>query len=480
MRPYLRVANVYEDRIDLRDVMEMHFEPREVERFELKPGDILLNEGQSRELVGRPAMYRDELPGACFTNSLVRFQPFDVVENKFALALFRHWLKNGAFQSIAQITTNIAHLGAGRFADMDFPLPPLKEQRRIVAKLEALQARSRRAREALDAVPPLLEKLRRSILESAFRGDLTTEWRAKNKSVEPASKLLERIRVERRRKWEEAELAKLKTKGKVPTDDKWKAKYRPPKPVDATELPALPEGWCWASLELVTTRVTDGTHQPPPTTPSGIPFIGIRNVIGNRIDWSTVDKWVSPETYRALTSMCGPEPGDLLYTAVGATFGRAVLVEAWEPFVFQRHIALLKLLREVILPGYAEPLLNAPSVFAQAKLASRGAAQPTVTLGEMSRFVLPIPPLREQLAIATRVSALLARVDCLAGQRVGFSERCAGLERGVLAKAFRGELVPQEPSDGAAQASPAADTNAYARRRAVRAAERGKRGDAET
>src|SRR6185503_10682565 len=134
---------------------------------------------------------------------------------------------------------------------------------RIVTKLEALQARSRRAREALDAVPPLLEKLRQSILAAAFRGDLTKDWRSKHEDVEPASELLKRIRIERRKKWEEAELAKMKAKGKAPTDDKWKAKYKEPEPVDATGLPELPEGWCWASVDDVTAFVTDGEHATP-------------------------------------------------------------------------------------------------------------------------------------------------------------------------------------------------------------------------
>src|SRR6185437_4842046 len=66
MRPYLRVANVFEDRIDLSNVLEMNFTPKEFETFRLRYGDILLNEGQSLEWVGRPAMFRGELPGACF------------------------------------------------------------------------------------------------------------------------------------------------------------------------------------------------------------------------------------------------------------------------------------------------------------------------------------------------------------------------------------------------------------------------------
>ncbi len=72
--PYLRVANVYENQIDLSDLLSMDFNEREFERYHLQYGDILLNEGQSIELVGRPAIWRDELPGCCFQNTLIRFR----------------------------------------------------------------------------------------------------------------------------------------------------------------------------------------------------------------------------------------------------------------------------------------------------------------------------------------------------------------------------------------------------------------------
>ncbi|WP_130647386.1 restriction endonuclease subunit S [Methanofollis fontis] len=140
MRPYLRVANVYEDRIDTNDVLEMNFSPKEYEIFRLQFGDILLNEGQSRELVGRPAIYRNEVPGACFQNTLVRFRPFKIVIPEYALIVFRCYLHAGKFLKIAKQTTNIAHLGANRFSKMPFPLPPLPEQHRIVAKVDALMA----------------------------------------------------------------------------------------------------------------------------------------------------------------------------------------------------------------------------------------------------------------------------------------------------------------------------------------------------
>jgi type I restriction enzyme, S subunit len=136
LRKYLKVANVFEDRIDVSTVMEMHFEPSTVSNYELKFGDILLNEGQSPQFLGRPAMYRDELPGVCFTNSLIRFRPHDELDREFALYLFRYYMRGGRFQMESKITTNIAHLSATRFSDICVPVPPLDEQREIVCRLD--------------------------------------------------------------------------------------------------------------------------------------------------------------------------------------------------------------------------------------------------------------------------------------------------------------------------------------------------------
>ena len=152
MRPYLRAANVFENFIDTSHVLRMNFTPEEYEIYALKPGDILLNEGQSRELVGRPAMFRGEVPGACFQNTLVRFQAGPAVIPEYAFQLFRYHLRSGRFQKIAQQTTNLAHLGATRFANMEFPVPPLAEQRLLAEKLAELLDRSRRIEAALDAI----------------------------------------------------------------------------------------------------------------------------------------------------------------------------------------------------------------------------------------------------------------------------------------------------------------------------------------
>jgi type I restriction enzyme S subunit len=132
----MRVANVFENRIDLTDVKEMNFTPEEQQTFRLEYGDILLNEGQSPHLVGRPAMWRGEVKNACFQNTLVRFRATDVVLPRYALIVFRAQLHARRYMKIAKITTNIAHLGAQRFAGVEFPLAPLAEQHRIVAEVE--------------------------------------------------------------------------------------------------------------------------------------------------------------------------------------------------------------------------------------------------------------------------------------------------------------------------------------------------------
>lgn len=193
LKPYLRVANVHEDRIDLSDVKEMDFPPEQLTRHELRPGDILLNEGQSPEFVGRPAMYRGELPGACFTNSLIRFRPFDFVDGEYALLVFLRHLRFGRFQREAQITTNIAHMAAGRFKRVEFPVPPLDEQREIVLEVRRQHSLLGAFEAQLRIALKRSETLRRAILAAGFRGELVTQ----DPSDEPAADLLARIAAER-------------------------------------------------------------------------------------------------------------------------------------------------------------------------------------------------------------------------------------------------------------------------------------------
>ncbi|MFC5956585.1 restriction endonuclease subunit S [Streptomyces pratens] len=136
--PYLRVANVYEGRIDYSDVNSMAFSAAERETYGLLPGDILLNEGQENlMMVGRSALY-DGAPGEfCFQNTLIRFRPGPNVVPEFAQAVFVWWRANAVFAGIAE-KTSISHLGGSRFGALLFPLIPVAAQRRIVDALNSV------------------------------------------------------------------------------------------------------------------------------------------------------------------------------------------------------------------------------------------------------------------------------------------------------------------------------------------------------
>ena len=172
MRPYLRVANVFEARIDTSDVKEMNFTPIEFERYRLRHGDILLNEGQTPELVGRPAMFRDEVAECCYQKTLLRFRAYDGVLPQFALTVFRAYMHNQRFTSAASITTNIGHLTAEKFVEIEFPLPPLTEQTRIVAEVERRLSVVEELESVVAANLQRATRLRQSILEKAFTANV--------------------------------------------------------------------------------------------------------------------------------------------------------------------------------------------------------------------------------------------------------------------------------------------------------------------
>ena len=175
MRPYLRVANVFEARIDTSDVKEMNFTPAEFERYQLRCGDILLNEGQTPELVGRPAMFRDEVAECCYQKTLLRFRAYEGVLPAFALTVFRSYMHNRRFTRAASITTNIAHLTAEKFVEIEFPLPPLAEQTRIEAEVERRLSVVVELETTVNANLQRATRLRQSVLQQAFRGHIAAQ-----------------------------------------------------------------------------------------------------------------------------------------------------------------------------------------------------------------------------------------------------------------------------------------------------------------
>ena len=284
--PFLNIRTLKNERVDL--TLCQYLDPDEVsekyQHFLLDDGDIVAS---SSGTLGKTAViYQDDLP-LMLNTSIIRFRPYGAsgpLRNYIYLFLKSEYFLLQARQ--ASTGSAQVNFGPSHLREMKFFLPPLNEQRRIVAKIEALKARSQRVKEELEAIAPLLDQFRQSVLAAAFRGDLTADWREKNPDVEPASVLLERIRAERRRRWEEAELEKMKAQGKTPKDDKWKEKYEELEPVDTAKLPELPEGWCWAAAAEIVEPDADivyGIVQPGLHISDGIPYVRGQDIQDGKI-----------------------------------------------------------------------------------------------------------------------------------------------------------------------------------------------------
>ena len=404
--PILRMGNIQDGRLDLSDLKYLPRSSR-LDAVTLRVGDILFNRTNSPDLVGKSAIV-DVQREMVFASYLIRLRIHDgLVDPRLVTwwinsAWGRRWAAYVRTDGVSQ-----SNINGTKLAEMLVPLPPRAEQRRIVEKIEALLAQVDAARGRLAKVQAILKRFRQTVLEAACSGGLTEDWRATNAS--------RRINL--------------------PDDDDVLGDGRP------EELPAT---WAWSRLGVVASRVTDGTHQPPPLAPRGIPFLLIGNIASGRIDWGGISKWVADETYRRLTARCRPERGDVLYTAVGATFGQALAVDWDHLFVFQRHIAHIKLRHDLVHTGFLVITLNSLSTYGLATEVARGAAQPTVTLGDLKRFPVPVPPLAEQAEIARRVGALLLLADAVERRLLIARRRADTLPQAIVARAFSGNLVPTE------------------------------------
>lgn len=328
-------------------------------------------------------------------------------------------------------------------AEIRLVLPPLAEQKRIVAKIEELTARSRRAKEALDAVPPLLDQLRQSILAAAFRGDLTADWRAKNPNVEPAEKLIARIRAERRARWE----ADLRGRGKDPAQ----ATFKEPAWVDAEGLPNLPEGWSWAPAEFLVepgTVITYGIVLPGKHVKDGVPYVRQQDIRGGAIDVARLLR--TTREIAAKYERSSLREGDVLLCII--RHRRVAIVPAGlnganvtQGTVRFRPCSSLE--RDYLASWLESPVAQQ---WMQARVF--GLDMPRINVEDTREIPVPLAPKEEQRRIVALLRSARARLDGFSAAHTLATNLVAEFDHGLLAKAFRGELVPQDPSDEPASA----------------------------
>jgi len=420
------------------------------ERF-LRLGDVLWN-STGTGTIGRAALFRGlEDYERCVADSHVT-----IVRTVHCVPEYVHfWIMSPSIQaridSMQTGSTNQVELSKTEVLATGIPLSPLNEQKRIVAKIEALQERSRRARKALEAVPPLLEKFRQSVLAAAFRGDLTKEWREKHKGeLEPASVLLDRIRKDRRKKWEEAELAKYEAKGKD-SPKNWRDRYKEPEPVDASGLPELPEDWCWVRWEEVGFCQNGRAFPSKEYSTSGFKLLRPGNLhISVNVEWTESNTRYMPTQWAEQFPDYIVGANELIMNLTAQSLrdeflGRICLTSAGEACLLNQRLA--RITPVLLAPEFCLFLFKSPLFRRFVDGLNTGSLIQHMFTSQVYDFVLPLPPEAAQEQITVCLRGLLNSGEVcrlLVDEQVS---RFEDIEAAMLAKAFRGELVPQDPND---------------------------------
>lgn len=408
----------------------------------VRRGDLLVARANgTARFIGAAVLVEEDHERLMLPDKVLRLHPNAAVDRRLLLHALR---TQGAREFIEANATGIdvRNISQGKLGGVPVVLPPLNEQRRIVAKVDALLARRKKAREHLDRIPGLLDALKRSILAAAFRGDLTADWRAAHPDVEPASVLQERIRADRRRRWED----ELRAKGKDPK----KAKYEEPlRPTDATS-DELPEGWAWASVDELCPIVQYGTSAK--TSDDGpVPVVRMGNIVDGRLTFESLkflprDHEEFPELFL--------EPGDVLFNRTNSPelVGKCAVFEGSpSPCSFASY--LIRLRADGFRPDLLAWCINGPSGRDWvASNVTQQTGQANVSGGKLRVFAVPLMSLAEQEILAHVVGAALARVEKLRRACRSAQSALGDANTSILSVAFKGELVPQDATDEPADA----------------------------
>lgn len=352
-------------------------------------------------------------------------------------------------------------------------LPPLDEQIRIVDKLEELLSDLDAGVAELKAAHAKLVRYRQSLLKAAVEGALTAGWRQHNTPEETGAQLLQRILSERRARWEAKQLAKFAEQGKAPPKD-WQKRYPEPVQPDTADLPELPEGWMWASVEQLSELVSG--HTPKEAAEKGlkvgeIPWFKVSdmNQDGNEDCMTSAATWLSSIDAISLGMKIVPK-GTIIFPKRGGAIATNK----------KRRLAIRGCydlnIMGLVTAGLIEEWLWHWFLRIDLGKLSDGSNVPQINNPDIAPLCVPIPPMDEQLQI---IALLRSGLDSVIQQAkmIEISLKQATAQRkNILRAAFSGQLVPQDPNDEPASALLAriraqreADTGASASKRGRKA-----------
>jgi type I restriction enzyme S subunit len=331
----------------------------------------------------------------------------------------------------------------------EIPLAPLKEQRRIVEKIEQLVTQLDAGLAELYRVQANLARYKASVLKAACEGRLVpTEAelaRTEGRDYESGEELLQRMLAERKKKWEEEQRAK----GKDPS----KMKYKEPEAPDTEGLPELAEGWVWATMNMLTETVggvTKGRNfRGRPTIFA--PYLRVANVQRGNLDLDVIK---DIEILEEELNRYRLEEGDLLLTEGGDwdKLGRSAIWRNQIPnCIHQNHIFRARSYLKELPTRWLMYSTNSDfgrKYFAGSSKQTTNLA--SINLTQLRSCPIPLPPLQEQQRIISEVERLLTIMDEVEIMTDINLRRAERMRQAILKRAFEGKLVPQDPEDAPA------------------------------
>jgi type I restriction enzyme S subunit len=376
--PYLRNVNVRWGDFDLSDLFDMRVTPEEYDELAVQNGDLFVCEGGEP---GRSAVWRAGPRRIVFQKALHRIRPLGGVEPDYLARHLRYAANSNALSGLLTGTT-IKHLPQVGLQRIKLGVPPVAEQRRIVAKLDALTARLARARAELDRV---------SVLASHLRGAALTS----------ASAMLVADQA--------APIASI-----------------------AVTMFDGPFGSNLKSADYT----TEGARVVR------LENIGHLGFIGDKRTYISLDKYAGLTRHTL-------QAQDVLFSSFVDKEVRVCRFPEGveEPTINKADCFVVRVDPLKCDAAFLTYMLAAPATYEAMKGAVHGATRPRIGLSQLKNYQINVPPLETQKAIVAKLDAAFARADRLEAEAARARSLIDRLESAILAKAFRGELVPQDPND---------------------------------
>jgi len=343
-----------------------------------------------------------------------------------------YWLKfaKPLAEGLASGTT-FPEISGRNAARIPLRIAPTQEQLRIVAKVEELLSRVDAAQSRLTTIPRILKRFRQSVLAAACSGRLTADWREAHKNLEPGTAFLQ----------------KLHTKGKSKVPRVHLSRHNSFSPQN--DFFELPNSWAVTNFGSVVASIRGGSTGVPENEPTKFPILRSSSVRPGVVDLEDV-KYLPSETGQ--NEMNYLSEGDLLFTRLSGSLdyvANCAQVRGLEGRKIQYPDRLF--CAKVIRPmnsTYCELVFAAPFVRAQVvEQAKSSAGHQRVSIVNITDQLIPVPPLAEQQEIVRRVEGLFKTADAIEARYRKAKAHVDNLTHSILARAFRGELVPQDPDD---------------------------------